>query len=39
MAMKFLSFHNQLVADFPPDDQDDDLITFDIIQDAQVSGA
>jgi hypothetical protein len=39
MAMKFLTFHNQLVADFSPDDQDDDFISFDIIQGTQVARA
>jgi hypothetical protein len=37
MAMKFLSFHNQFIAGFPPDDQNDDLIAFDIIQGTRVS--
>jgi hypothetical protein len=37
MAMKLLTFHNQLVAFLPPDDQDDNFVTFDIIQDTQVS--
>jgi len=30
--MKLLAFHNQFIAGFPPDDQDDDLFAFDIIQ-------
>jgi hypothetical protein len=37
MAMELLAFHNQLVAEFPPDDQDDDLFSFNIVQDAQSS--
>src|SRR5262249_38775937 len=36
MAMELLSSHDQLVAFFPPDDQDDYLVSFDIIQGTQV---
>jgi hypothetical protein len=35
--MKILAFHNQFVADFPSDDQDDNFVSFDIIQDTQVA--
>jgi hypothetical protein len=38
MAMKLLTFHDQLVAFFSPDDQDDNLVTFDIIQGTQAPG-
>jgi hypothetical protein len=37
MAMELLALHNQFVADFPPDDQDDNFVPFDIIQGPQVS--
>jgi hypothetical protein len=37
MAMELLAFHNQLVADLSPDDQDDDFFSFNIIQDTQVA--
>jgi transposase len=37
MAMEFLSFHNQLVAVFPPHDEDDDLLAFHSMQGTQVS--
>ncbi|MEX0717436.1 MAG: hypothetical protein WD066_12655 [Planctomycetaceae bacterium] len=39
MAMKLLAFHFQLVADLPPDDQNDDFVSFDIIQNTQLAGA
>jgi hypothetical protein len=32
MAMELLTFHDQLVAFFPSDDQDNNLLAFDIIQ-------
>jgi len=35
--MELLSFHNQLVADFSPDNEDDNFVTLHIIQGAQVS--
>jgi hypothetical protein len=38
MAMEFFTFHYEFVANFPPDDQDDNLISFDIIQRPQVPG-
>jgi hypothetical protein len=37
MAMKLHSFHNQFVAGFSPDNQDDNFVSFDIVQDTQVS--
>jgi hypothetical protein len=37
MAMKLLPFHDQLVADLSPDDQDDNFVSFDIVQGAQVT--
>jgi hypothetical protein len=37
MAMKLLSFHNQLVAYYPADDEDDNFLFFDIIQGTQIS--
>jgi hypothetical protein len=37
MAMELLAFHDQFVADFSPDDQDDDFFAFDIIQHTQVA--
>src|SRR5688572_7183811 len=37
MAMKLLAFHNQFVADLPTDDENNDLVTPDIIQGTQVS--
>jgi hypothetical protein len=39
MAMKLLAFHNKFVANFPPDDQHDNFLSFDIIQGTQVSRA
>jgi hypothetical protein len=39
MAMKLLTFHNQFIAGFPSNDQNNNLVTFNIIQDAQVSDA
>jgi hypothetical protein len=39
MAIKLLAFHNESVADFSPDHQDDNLISLDIIQGPQVSKA
>jgi hypothetical protein len=39
MAMKLLAFHNQFVADFPSDDQDDNIVSLDIIQGTQVACA
>jgi hypothetical protein len=35
--MKLLAFHNQLVSDFSPDDQDDDFLSYDIIQGTEVA--
>jgi hypothetical protein len=35
MAMKLLAFHKELVPVFASDDQQDNLISLDIIQDAQ----
>jgi hypothetical protein len=37
--MELLAFHNQFIADFPPHHKQDDLHTFDIIQDAEVADA
>jgi hypothetical protein len=37
MAMKFLAFHNQLVADLAPDNQNDNFVSFDIIQGPQIT--
>jgi hypothetical protein len=37
MAMELLAFHNQLVPDLVSNDQDDNLVTLDIIQGTQVS--
>jgi hypothetical protein len=37
MAMELLTFHNQLIAFFPSDDQDDNFLTFNIIQDTHVA--
>jgi hypothetical protein len=37
MAMKLLAFHDQLVPDLSPDDQDDDFVSFNIIQDTQAA--
>jgi hypothetical protein len=36
MAMELLPFYYQSVTDFPPDDQDDNFASFDIIQRTQV---
>jgi hypothetical protein len=36
MAMKLLAFHDQLVADFTADDQNDNFVAFDIVQQSQV---
>ena len=36
MAMELLAFHNEFVADFSSDNQDEDFVSFDIIQDTQV---
>jgi len=33
--MELLTFHNQLVAFFPSDDQDNNFVLFDIIQSTQ----
>jgi hypothetical protein len=35
--MELLTLHHQGVADLPPDDQEDNLFAFDIIQDAEVT--
>jgi hypothetical protein len=37
MGMELLPFHDQLAADFSPDDQDDNFVSFDIIQGTQVT--
>jgi hypothetical protein len=37
MAMELLPFHNQFVAHFAADDQNDDLVRLDIIQGSQVT--
>jgi hypothetical protein len=37
MAMELLSFHDEFVADFSPDDEHDYFISLDIVQGAQVS--
>jgi hypothetical protein len=37
MATELLAFHDQLVANFSPDDQEDNLVPFDIIQGTQVT--
>jgi hypothetical protein len=39
MAMKFLAFHYQFVANLFTYDDDDDFVLLDIIQCTQVSGA
>jgi hypothetical protein len=39
MAIKFLAFDDQFVADFSSHDQQDDLVPFNIIQYSQVAGA
>jgi hypothetical protein len=36
MAMKLLPFHNQFVSDFPANDQNDNLVAFNIIQRPQL---
>jgi hypothetical protein len=35
--MELLAFHNEFVADLAPDDQEDNFVSFDIIQRTQVS--
>jgi hypothetical protein len=35
--MKLLAFHNQFVPDLASDDQDDNLVSLNIIQGTQVS--
>jgi len=35
--MKFLAFHEQVVPDLASDEQEDDLVTLDIIQNTKVS--
>jgi hypothetical protein len=37
MAMELLAFHYQFVANFPPDDEDDNFVAFNIIQGTQLS--
>jgi hypothetical protein len=37
MAMELLSFHNQPIADFPTDDEQDNLVSFHIVQGTQVA--
>jgi hypothetical protein len=37
MAMKLLSFHNEFITGLAPDEQDDNFVSFDIIQDTPVS--
>jgi hypothetical protein len=37
MAMELLAFHNQFVADLAPDNQDNNLVSFHIVQGTQVS--
>jgi hypothetical protein len=37
MAMELLTFHDQLIADFSPDDQEDNFVFLDIIQATQVT--
>jgi hypothetical protein len=37
MAMKFLTFHDESAADFAPDNQDDNLVSLDIIQGTQLA--
>ena len=39
MAMKFLPFHNQFIADFSAHDEHHDFLVFYIIQGAQISCA
>jgi hypothetical protein len=39
MAMKFLPFDDQLVAHFPSDHEQDDLVFLDIIQHAEIACA
>ena len=37
MLMELLATDNQCIADLPPDQQEDDLLSRDIIQDAKVT--
>jgi hypothetical protein len=37
MGMKLLAFHNQLITNLTTHDEDDNFISFHILQDAQVS--
>jgi hypothetical protein len=37
MAIELLTFNDQPVAFFPPDDQDDNFVSFDIIRGTQVT--
>jgi hypothetical protein len=37
MAMELLAFHDQLVAFFSPDDQDNHFVSFDILQGTKVT--
>jgi hypothetical protein len=39
MAMKLLPFHDQFVADFSPDDEDEHLVSLHIVQGTEVSCA
>jgi hypothetical protein len=39
MAMKLLASHDQFVADLPPDDEQDDLRPFHIVEDAEITYA
>jgi hypothetical protein len=39
MGMKLLAFNNQLVSDFASNDQNHNLVSFDIIQGTQVACA
>jgi hypothetical protein len=37
MAMELLPFHNQFVADLSPDNQNDNFVSFHIIQRTQIT--
>jgi hypothetical protein len=39
MLMELLATHDQCVADFVADDQKNDILSYDIIQDAEISHA
>ena len=37
MPIELLPIHDQFVSDFSPDDQDDNFVSFDILQGTQVT--